>query len=448
MAQAPTQTAFRNRIIGYGTKAADQFQAHPQNWRKHPQAQREAVATSLTKVGWVGVVIENVRTGHVLDGHERIWQALEANEDVPYIQVDVSEDEELLVLATFDPLTLMADPDSDMLRAILADLEQTDLFQDAEIAALLEQVAAEIGVDLTDPAPASEDPDTQADRAAELREVWGTARGQMWEIPSLTVPGQAHRLLCGDSTDAADVARLLADEHPALLLTDPPYGINVVKGSGASVGGSKPVTVGTIRARQPYPFGGVKNRGKVGGGKIVDATLYRPVEGDDQPFDPAHLFGIAHHAILFGGNYYASRLPDSRCWVVWDKNNTGNFADAELAWTDYDRGVRLYQFTWNGLVREGSREIEGVHRVHPTQKPVGLMSLILEDFSDAGDLILDLYAGSGPVLLACELTGRVGAAMEIDPAYCAVILERFKALGLSPRLVDRPPSAPEAPDGP
>lgn len=435
MAQAPTETRFRNRIIGYGTKPADQFQAHPQNWRQHPQAQREAVSTSLNKVGWVGVVVENVRTGHVLDGHERIWQALTGNEDVPYIQVDVSEDEELLVLATFDPLTQMAETDPEMLRAILADLEQTDLFADAEIAALLEQVASEAGVALSPPEETREDPDEQTDRAEALREQWQTERGQLWEIPSASVPGHVHRLLCGDSTDPEAVSRVLADQHPALLLTDPPYGINVVKGHGASVDGSKPVTIGTVRARKPYPFGGVKNRGTDGANNRVDATLYRPVEGDDKPFDPTHLIGIADHAILFGGNYFASKLPDSRCWIVWDKNNTGNFADAELAWTDYDRGVRLYQFTWNGLVREGSREIEGVHRMHPTQKPVGLMALILSDFSDAGDLILDLYAGSGPVLLACELSGRVGAAMEIDPAYCAVVLERLAGMGLKPRLV-------------
>ena len=68
---------WRNRIIEYGTRPASQFQAHPRNWRKHPKAQREALAASLNGVGWVGVVLENARTGHLLDGHERLWQALE-----------------------------------------------------------------------------------------------------------------------------------------------------------------------------------------------------------------------------------------------------------------------------------------------------------------------------------------------------------------------------------
>lgn len=142
MSEQPSQ--WRNRIIAFGTKRADQFQAHPRNWRTHPQVQRDALADSLNTVGWVGPVIENARTGHVLDGHERIWQALERNEEVPFVQVDVSEDEELLVLATFDPLTQMAVPDAAMLADILADLEASDLYDDPQVAHLLDSVTAEV----------------------------------------------------------------------------------------------------------------------------------------------------------------------------------------------------------------------------------------------------------------------------------------------------------------
>ena len=92
---------FTNRIIGYATKPADQFQANPLNYRKHPQRQRDAVNGSLRELGWIAAVVENVQTGNLIDGHERVWQALKNNEDVPYLQVDLTEAEEKLALAIF-----------------------------------------------------------------------------------------------------------------------------------------------------------------------------------------------------------------------------------------------------------------------------------------------------------------------------------------------------------
>jgi hypothetical protein len=137
-------TRWQNRIVEYGTKRADQFQAHPRNWRLHPKHQRDALAASLNSVGWVGVVLENVRTGHLLDGHERLWQALQQGDEtpVPYIAVDVNEDEEHLVLTTLDPISAMAATDAEMLGDMLADLRETELVQDdAELRKLLNAVA-------------------------------------------------------------------------------------------------------------------------------------------------------------------------------------------------------------------------------------------------------------------------------------------------------------------
>jgi hypothetical protein len=133
---------FVNRIIGYDTKPADQFQANPANWRKHPQRQRDAVNGSLRELGWIAAVVENVRTGHLVDGHERVWQALANNEDVPYLQVDLSEDEERLALAIFDPITYMAETDAAQLDALLKEVNTTD----AALQALLEETARKAGL--------------------------------------------------------------------------------------------------------------------------------------------------------------------------------------------------------------------------------------------------------------------------------------------------------------
>lgn len=133
---------FANRILGYGTKPADQFQANPHNYRKHPQRQRDAVQASLRELGWIGVVVENVTTGQLIDGHERVWQALANNEDVPYIQVELSEEQEKLALAVFDPITYMAETDAQILDALLRDVNSGEV----ALQELLESMAVDAGL--------------------------------------------------------------------------------------------------------------------------------------------------------------------------------------------------------------------------------------------------------------------------------------------------------------
>lgn len=139
---AEAQDIFKNRIIGYDTKPADQFLANPLNYRKHPQKQRDAVHASLSELGWIAAVVENVRTGRLIDGHERVWQALEQNEDVPYLQVDLSEEEERLALAVFDPLTSMAETDAAKLDELLQEVSTGE----AALQELLSEMADEVGL--------------------------------------------------------------------------------------------------------------------------------------------------------------------------------------------------------------------------------------------------------------------------------------------------------------
>lgn len=117
-----TETTFRNRILSYGVKPADQFLAHPKNARIHPTFQREAMKAALDTVGFVAPVLE-AKSGYLVDGHERIWQALQnSNADVPYVVLDIDESEESYVLATFDPLTGLANYDAEQLGALLQEI--------------------------------------------------------------------------------------------------------------------------------------------------------------------------------------------------------------------------------------------------------------------------------------------------------------------------------------
>jgi DNA modification methylase len=101
------------------------------------------------------------------------------------------------------------------------------------------------------------------------------------------------------------------------------------------------------------------------------------------------------------------------------------FAQCELAWVSKDGNARLFKRLWAGLCREGDRFVEGVKRVHPTQKPVSLCEDILGEFPDA-KTVLDLFGGSGSTLIACEKTGRVCRMMELSPHYCDVIVRRWQ----------------------
>ena len=228
-----------------------------------------------------------------------------------------------------------------------------------------------------------------------------------------------HRLLCGDSTDSDQVARLMNGDKPDIVFTDPPYGIKIVNS------GSKKVEGGGL----------TKFKGQVGGSNFVEAKQYSEIIGDDTTetaqefYNTCQSLGFDNY-IIWGGNYFTDFLPASMCWLVWDKENTGNFADVELAWTSFDKGAKLYKWLWNGMSRKGARDLEGKTRVHPTQKPVGLFSDIFKDFDFK--ICFDGFLGSGSTMVACEQFKRKCYGMELDPKYCQVIVDRM--IKLDPSL--------------
>jgi hypothetical protein len=127
--------------------------------------------------------------------------------------------------------------------------------------------------------------------------------------------------------------------------------------------------------------------------------------------------------VMWGGNYYADRLPPSRCWLVWDKENTGTFADAELAWTNQDAITRLLRHQWSGLIKASER---GERRIHPTQKPVALAEWVIETVAPHANTTLDLFIGSGSTLIAAERKGLQFFGVEISPAYIDCSVTRWQ----------------------
>lgn len=216
-----------------------------------------------------------------------------------------------------------------------------------------------------------------------------TKLGDIWTLGS-------HRLMCGDSTDSEQVARLMNGEKADMVFTDPPYGMNL----------------DTDYSKLPST--------KKSGNKT-----YNKVIGDDKEFDPKIIIDLADEVIAFGADYYADKLPKGGSWYVWDKRVTENF-DAmigsafELAWSKKKHKREIARF--NNTLFSG--ESEAKNKVHPTQKPTKLIEWFFNKIKC--HIVVDLFLGSGSTLIACEKTNRKCYGMELDTKYCDIIIKRWQ----------------------
>jgi len=207
-----------------------------------------------------------------------------------------------------------------------------------------------------------------------------------------------HRLLCGDSTDSEQVAKLMNGEKADMVFTDPPYGIDIGNQSQGKGGG--------VAKKNDY---GVNEWDK----KI-------PIEGI------LNALTLSDKIILWGANYYTDILTPSSCWIVWDKDNgETDFADVELAWTSFNKSSRLIKWKWSGMLQEDMSNKE--KRVHPTQKPTALAKWAFKKF-EVKNLIADLFLGSGTTMVASHQLNRKCYGMELDNKYCQVIIDRMLKL--------------------
>jgi len=191
-------------------------------------------------------------------------------------------------------------------------------------------------------------------------------------------------------------------KNSSLVLTDPPYGKNIAK--TGRVGGAKPFGKSNSETIKP---------------KEYHASDW------DRKIPPRAAFELMRakstNQIIFGANYFSNFLPPSSCWLIWDKDNTGNFADAELAYTSFNSAVRKIRWMWNGMLKELPEE-----RFHPTQKPVGLFIMILEKYGQDSPTVLDPYCGSGTTPIACERLKKFWTAIEIEEYNCEIIKQRIE----------------------
>lgn len=200
--------------------------------------------------------------------------------------------------------------------------------------------------------------------------------------------------------DCFDYMKTIPDKSVDIILTDPPYGKHYHNGA---------------------------SRGKKGFGAARHVKYSSSINWDDHipsKFVFSEMFRIAKNLIIFGGNYFAHLLPPSNCWLFWDKKGDvpfqNPFADGELIYTTFKRPVKRIVFKQQGFISDSHDE-----RYHPTQKPTELLQLLLEEFTEAGETVLDPFMGSGSTGVACVNTGRNFIGMELDPGYFETAKKRI-----------------------
>lgn len=344
----------------------------------------DAVASSISEFGFnVPLVID--KNNVLITGHTRLKAAKKLGLDtVPCIMADTLTPAQVKAYRLADnKVSELSSWNTELLESELAQLN--DLQFDMTPFGF-----DELSDELSDDSDSDDAPDV--DDSEETR----VHRGDVWQLGR-------HRLMCGDATSPDDVRCLSEGRVIDLCLTDPPYGISVV---------NTDKTVGN------------KNFG------VCKHGNYRPIIADDTTDTAVAAYlilkDIAKKQILWGGNYFTPFLPFSDSWLIWDKRcDSGivnTFADGEMAWCSFHTPVRIYHQLWNGMIRDGEHE----KRVHPTQKPIRLLSEILRDFSDEGSSVLDVFGGSGSTLIACEKENRQCYMMELDAHYCDVIIQRWE----------------------
>ena len=356
----------------------------------------------------------------MIDGHARAEIAADADAVLPVLVADLDEQEARYVMLTYDPVAQMAEADAERLTALLQSVRSDD---DA-VNALLEQVAGPrlwaslhpLEADATEFSP---------ERADELRKKWGTATGQVWHVG-------CHRLGCGDARDAALLRRLWTKDSPLIRMiwTDPPYGVDYASKNrflNRSDRGNriqKPIENDRLPPEETkalFQSALTEARAFAAPGAVCYAAVpsgpllpYFIAGFEGSGFSFKHLLvWIKQHFVIGMSDYHLRHEPILYGWV---ENGPHYFSS--------DRS--------QDSVFEVARPL--VSDLHPTTKPVELITRMVASSSRPGELVFDPFAGSGSTILAAHQLGRVGYGCELDPAYLAVQLERLSAQGLKPEL--------------
>jgi DNA modification methylase len=387
----------------------DRLVPYARNARTHSDEQVAQVAASIREWGWTNPVLVG-EDGGIIAGHARVLAGRKLGlAEVPVmLAAGWSEAQKRAYVLADNQLALNAGWNPELLRLELGDLAALDFdlgligFDEAQLAAL---TGSNPG--LTDP---DEVPEPPAVPVAQRGEVWALGR---------------HRLMCGDATSAEDVVHALAGVQPHLMVTDPPYGVkydaswreqydlNIGKRIGGSYSGRATGKVDNDDRADWTPawalFPGAI--AYVWHGGLHSAVVQASLENAGFAVR-AQIIWAKQHFVFGRGDYHWQHEP---CWYAVRKD--GN-------WTGDRKQTTLWQINNNNPFGNAGKTEEKTN--HSAQKPVECMKRPIENNSSPGQAVYDPFVGSGTTIIAAEMTGRACHALEINPAYCDVTIERWQ----------------------
>ena len=366
----------------------------PYNPRKNLEPgdiEYDKLKKSIMEFGEVDPIVWNETTGNIVGGHQRFKVLRDMGQedfDVSVVSLDIAQEGALNIALN----KISGEWDYPKLKDLIAEIDTGEF---------------DIGITGFD--------------AEELKELFGF-ESKAGETEDDAIPEDVepicktgdlyrlgdHRLLCGDATSKDDVERLMDGKKADMVFTDPPYGMNL----------------DTDYSKMSHRDDFKKSKG------VKDSKEYRPVIGDDKPFDIGIFDWInCKEQFWWGADYYRKTIPGGGSWFVWDKRTEDNFDKMygntfELCFSMQVHKRMVLRIRWCGIF--GSEQELGSNRVHPTQKPIQLCQWFIDKYSKPGDCILDLFGGSGSTLIACEKLDRKCYMMEIDPHYNDVIIKRWE----------------------
>lgn len=387
----------RDRLTEIVRVPCKELQAHPMNWREHPARQRKALRAILEEVGYAAPLIARRERGKLvlLDGHLRA--GLDPEQIVPVAVLDVTAKEAKLLLASLDPIGALASSNDEALLALLSQVNPAN------------EALADFLAGLSPRLPVLDE-----DEIPDLPGKPRTKPGTLYALGE-------HLLLCGDATSEGDMSRLLRDEADAFI-TDPPYGVEYV---------------GKTKRRLR-----IANDTSAGLGQLLEEALSLAAMHlrDGAPiycFSPAGPGAAAFMHAFQGAFRHRQTIIWAKTVAVPGHCDYAYRHEPILFGYAGERARGRGRGGWYGGNGETSIiEVPKPNRStdHPTAKPLALIRRLLENSTRKNQIVLDCFAGSGSTLIACEQAGRRARLMEIDPAYCDVVIARFEnATGQTPR---------------
>jgi DNA modification methylase len=370
---------------------------YARNSRTHSDEQVAQIAASIKEFGWTNPILVDGEAG-IIAGHGRLAAARKLGmKKIPVIELShLSPTQKKALIIADNKLALNAGWDNDMLALEFEELEiegfdlaLTGFGEDERDALKPEQVTEGL---------------TDEDAVPDVPVEPKTRLGDIYQLGN-------HRLMCGDSTSVDAIDRLMAGGKADMVFTDPPYGMKL-NTDYSNIKGSAKAKIKNV------------------GGKKYDKII-----GDHEDFTPELIstvfsaFSYVDEIFLWGADYYAELLTEKNegSWIVWDKRGSED-ADKivgscfELCWSKQKHKRDIARVKWMGAFGHADAR----NRVHPSQKPLALCDWFFSKWGKSGDIVVDLYGGSGSTLIACEKTNRNARIMELDSKYCDVIVKRWE----------------------